>query len=259
MNQKTKEIRRKILQISHENGQGHIPTCFSVIEILYAVYNTMKHRPQEPDWKERDFFILSKGHAALGLYATLAEFGYFDYEQIRFGKFCSPFGCHADRLKVPGVEASTGSLGHGIALAGGAALGFKIGKTEQKAFTLIGDGESNEGSVWEAIAAATHLKLNNLTIFYDNNGSQIRCQPIPNPEERFKAFGCDVHIVNGHDIGEIEKAIAAPCGNVKAIVANTIKGHGCATLINEMFAWHHRSPNADELKKLLEELNETAV
>jgi len=258
MNAQTLEVRRRILQIAHRYEHGHLPTCFSVIEMLYAIYSTMSHRPQEPDWPERDVFVLSKGHAALGLYAVLAEFGYFTYDEIRFGQFQSPFGCHADRLKIPGVEVSTGSLGHGIAVAGGIALGMQIDGSARRCFTLVGDGESNEGSVWEAVSTATHLKLSNLTILYDNNGSQTRCQPIPNPVERFNAFGCEVLSVNGHDIDQLVEAIGKPSTNVKAIVANTVKGHGCRTFVEEMFAWHHRYPKEDELVMLLEELNEAS-
>ena len=132
-----KEIIRDILRISKVSGHGHIPTCFSVIEILYAVYDTIKHDSRNPSWAERDIFILSKGHAALAHYCILSRFGYFDMNKVdSFGAFMSDFGCHADRLKVPGIEASTGALGHGIGIAVGMALGLKIKGSRRRVLVL---------------------------------------------------------------------------------------------------------------------------
>jgi transketolase len=260
MNPTAKSIREQILHIAHKSGHGHIPTCFSVVEMLLAVYETMQHDPANPSWKERDIFILSKGHAALAHYCVLANFGYFPVGGIStFGAHGSEFGCHADRIKIPGVEASTGSLGHGIGIAVGVALAFKIHENNRKVYVLIGDGESNEGTVWEAISAAIHLNLDNLTILYDDNKSQTRCQPIPNPGKRFEAFGCDTSGVNGHEIDELKTALSSKASNVKVIVADTIKGCGCRELIDNMFAWHRRSPDKEELKQLLEELDENSV
>ena len=257
----SKEIRENILNISHHSGHGHIPTCFSIIEMLRAVYESMRHDPKRPDWAERDIFILSKGHAALGLYATLACYGYFPIEDVfSFGAFESDFGCHADRHKVPGVELSTGSLGHGIGVATGMALGFKLSGSLRKVFVLIGDGESNEGTVWEAAMVAANLQLENLTVLLDNNCSQSRCLPISKPEEKFSAFGFEVVSVEGHDLPAIKDAIQCPVEKApRVIVAQTIKGKGCPSLEKDVFAWHRRSPNADELKKIIGELNETSV
>ena len=257
-----KEIREDILRISKASGHGHIPTCFSVIEILYAVYDTIKHDPKNPSWEDRDIFILSKGHAALAHYCVLAKFGYFDINKVNsFGAFMSDFGCHADRLKVPGIEASTGALGHGIGIAVGMAIGLKIEKSNRKVLVLIGDGESNEGAVWEAIMVAVNLKLGNLTIIYDNNMSHLRGLQIYNPAERFKAFGCDVTIVNGHDVDSLKREItkSANAGNVRLIVANTKKGFGCRTLIENQYEWHRKSPNDSEFEMLMAELNEEAI
>ena len=187
MNELCRKIRSEILTISHKSGHGHIPTSFSIVEMLCAVYQTMRHDPKRPDMPDRDLFVLSKGHASLGFYCVLAGHGYFDFEDVyAFGAFDSKFGCHPDRTKVPGAEASTGSLGHGIGLAVGMALAAKIAGTPRRVYTLIGDGESNEGTVWEAIMVATNLKLDNLTVLYDHNHSQGRCLPIPNPAERFR-------------------------------------------------------------------------
>ncbi len=249
-----------MLRASNVSGHGHIPTSFSVIECMYAAYSVMRHDPARPDWAERDLFVLSKGHAALGYYGVLAELGYFPESELsRFGAYESLLGCHPDRLKVPGIEASTGSLGHGISLAVGIALGIRIAGQQRRVFTLIGDGESNEGSVWEAIMVAVHLRLSNLTIIYDHNKSQGRCLPIPNPGDRFRAFGCDVVEVAGHDIDALKQALVGVSDLPRLIVADTQKGYGCTTLVKNMYEWHRRSPSKEELPVLLEELDATAV
>lgn len=254
------EIRRKILRASRASGHGHIPTSFSIVEMLCAVYETMRHDPTRPKWEERDIFILSKGHAALGFYCTLSHYGYIPEEELRtFGAYQSRLGCHPDRLKVPGVEVSTGSLGHGIAVAVGMALAFRIQRSSRRVYTLVGDGEANEGSVWESIMVATNLKLENLTILYDNNQSQLRSLPIPNPGRRLAAFGCDVHEVPGHDLAALKAALAAPLTKPKAIVANTTKGYPCRTLIDNVFEWHRKSPTEEQLQKLMGELDAQAV
>lgn len=254
------KIREYILNAAGQSGHGHIPTCFSVVEMLYSLYSHIRHQPQDPQWSERDLFVLSKGHAALGLYATLAHFGYFSPDELQsFGAFRSRLGCHPDRTKVPGVEASTGSLGHGIGIAAGMALALKIQKSSRQVYTLIGDGEANEGSVWEALMVATDQKLNQLTVLYDNNRSQVRCLQIPNPAVRLRSFGCSVIEVDGHDLSALSEALHAPSEQVKAIVCNTVKGHGCKSISDDMFAWHRRSPNPNELEQLLEELHASAV
>lgn len=257
----SKEIRANILRISYHSGHGHIPTCFSIIEMLRAVYDSMRHDPKRPDWDERDIFILSKGHAALGLYSTLAHYGYFPISDVfSFGSFESNFGCHADRFKIPGIELSTGSLGHGIGVAAGMALGFKLSGSSRRVFVLIGDGESNEGTVWEAAMVAANLGLDNLTVLLDNNCSQSRCLPIARPEEKFTSFGFKVMAVAGHDLSALKEAVQSPAeGSPHVIVAHTTKGNGCYSLVNDVFAWHRRSPNKHELEILLGELNEKSV
>ena len=255
-----KRIREEILHISKISGHGHIPTCYSVTEILFAIYSAIKHDPLNPRWEERDIFILSKGHAALAHYAVLAEFGYFDRKEVEsFGGFMSDFGCHADRAKIPGIEASTGSLGHGIGLAVGIALAFRIKKTDRSVVTLIGDGEANEGSVWEAVLVSESLKLRNLTIVYDNNMSHSRGLQIHNPVEHFQGFGCHVVEVNGHDVNGLAAEVKNQGSTVKVIVANTKKGFGCRTLIDNQYEWHRKSPNDREFQTLIEELNEKTV
>jgi transketolase len=260
MNPTCKEIRKKILEISCATGHGHLPTCFSVVEILLAVYQSMRHDPKNPSWPQRDIFVLSKGHAALGHYCVLADLGYFPAEKLdSFGAFMSDLGCHADRCKVPGIEVSTGSLGHGIGVSVGVALASRIRKIDRQVITLIGDGEANEGSVWEAIMVAVDLKLNNLTVIFDHNMSQVRGLQIYNPAEKFAAFGCDVVEVNGHEIGQIKSALAKPSDRVKVIVARTKKGFGCRTFVQNQFEWHRKSPTQEELLKLKGELDEEAI
>lgn len=254
-----RQIRENILRASRASGHGHIPTSFSILEMLVAVYETMKHDPKNPSWPERDIFILSKGHAALGFYAVLAHCGYFKTEELNtFGAFQSRLGCHPDRLKAPGVELSTGSLGHGIAVAVGVALAFRIQQSARRVYALIGDGESNEGSVWESMMVATNLRLANLTILLDFNHSQVRSLPIPNPAERIAAFGCDTIEVDGHDVAALKAALARPSATTKAIVAHTTKGYGCSTLSGNIFEWHRKSPTPEQLEVLLKELEAAA-
>ena len=260
MIQECKEIRTDILKISHASGHGHIPTCFSVVEILYSVYGFMRNDPKNPEWRERDIFILSKGHAALTHYCVLARFGYFPIEKVySFGAYMSDFGCHADRLRVPGIEASTGSLAHGIGIAVGMALGARLRKSRQQVYTVIGDGESNEGSVWEALMVADNLGLNNLTVIYDNNMSHYRGLQITNPAEKLRAFGCQIFEVDGHDVSAIKEALAEPQKSTKAIVANTIKGCGCSLFCKNQYEWHRKSPTDEQLIELLEELNAASI
>ena len=256
MIQQCKEIRRDILRIAKASGHGHIPTCFSVVEILYALYDTMTLDPANPHSKNRDLIVLSKGHAALAYYVTLAHFGYFPIEKVySFGAFMSDFGCHADRFKVPGIEASTGSLGHGIGIATGMALACKITGSPQRVFSIIGDGESNEGTVWEAVLVAVNQNLDNLTIIYDNNLSHERGLQIRNPAEHFRGFGCDVVETSGHDVAALKEILKAKSKAVRVVVANTVKGYGCKTLADNQYAWHRRSPTDAEIEILLKELD----
>ncbi len=260
MNPSCKEIRKHILHISKDSGHGHVPTCFSIVEMLYATYEVMQHDPHNPSWENRDIFILSKGHGALAHYCILADFGYFDIEDVSaFGAFESNFGCHADRHKIRGIEVSTGSLGHGIGVAVGAALAFKIDKNKRRVFALVGDGESNEGSVWEAIMVAENLKLDNLTIIYDHNLSQLRGLQLHKPVDRFKGFGCDVIEVDGHNVDELKKGLKQKTDTVKVVVANAIKGFGCETLVENKYAWHRKSPSEADMRVLIKELDEKTI
>ncbi len=256
-----KQIRKDILAISHASGHGHLPTCFSIVELLQALYETMRHDPANPGLADRDLFVLSKGHAALAYYVVLARQGYFPLDAVAsFGSCGATFGCHADRSKIPGVEVSTGSLGHGIGVAVGMALALKINKQPgRRVFTLVGDGEANEGTVWEAALVAESLKLDNLTVIYDNNRSHGRGLQITNPGEKFASFGFDVEEVDGHDMEAIKACYRKQGDRPRAVIANTVKGCGCRTMVADQYAWHRRSPKDAELQTLLEELDAPSV
>jgi transketolase len=251
-----KKIREHIIDCSAASGHGHIPTSFSVVEMILAAYSKMNYFPANPRQPQRDIFILSKGHAALGYYCCLAELGFFNWEEVKtFGLAGTRFGCHPDRMKCDAIEVSSGSLGHGIGLGVGIAMGYKIRKLPNKVFALVGDGESNEGSVWESIMIAAAQKLANLTVLYDHNRSQTRCLQIENPAERFRAFGCETLEVDGHSLGALSEAIDHKSQDrPKVIVCRTIKGFGCPTLVEKVFEWHRRSPKGDEVEMLKKEL-----
>ena len=250
-----KKLKQIIVNASAKSGEGHIPSAFSVLDILWVLYDkVLKFNPKNPSDQKRDIFILSKGHASLGLYAVLAEKGFFSLSELEnFAKFNSMLGGHPDRNKVPGVEASTGSLGHGFPISAGVALGLKIKEKSNKVFVLIGDGECNEGTVWESALLASHHNLSNLCCIVDYNHSTDRALEMGDIAEKFKAFGWDSCVINGHDQKEIYSALIKTSKKPRAIIANTIKGYGAKSMENNP-AWHHKSPSLEELNILLEEL-----
>ena len=238
------------------SGEGHVPSALSILDILWVLYNRiLRVDPANPAWLERDRFILSKGHASLGLYAVLAERGFFDVRELdNFGGFYSRLGGHPDWRKISGVEASTGSLGHGLPIAVGVALGLRIQRRNVRVVCLIGDGEANEGSVWESMALASHHKLDLLTCIIDHNHSSDRALSLGDLGVKAAAFGWSVCEVDGHDHAALHAALTRPGQDTPlCIVANTVKGHGCAA-IERNPAWHHRSPNIAELAVLLDSL-----
>ena len=228
--------REQILIASNATGKGHIPSSFSIVEILEAVYSVMK---------PEDIFILSKGHGWYALWFELAKKG------LVSG---NPIGTHPSRA-IPGVYLSTGSLGHGLPVAVGVAIGLKIKKSNAKVYCLIGDGESNEGTIWEGVQVGVLQKLNNLIILYDANHSQSRCCQIEDPWAVFNAFGCDAYGVNGHHAEAIQSLIAEePLDAPKVLICHTTKGYGCPTLEADPWGWHRRSPTDEELPNLIGEL-----
>ena len=253
---KTKSLKRIILETAHKTKEGHIPSAFSILDILYVLYDSVLNvDPKNPEKTDRDYLLVSKGHSAVGLYAVLADRGFFPMSELdTFGHFNSRLGGHPDRNKVPGVEASTGSLGHGLPIAVGIAMGLGYKNELQRVFCIIGDGELNEGSMWEAILLAGEHKCKNLTCIVDYNHSIDRSILWGDLTEKFKAFGWDTLEVDGHNHASLEEAFRRrDRERPLAVIANTIKGNGCKSMENEP-GWHHRSPNEEELVQLLKEL-----
>lgn len=239
------------------SGEGHIPSALSIADILYILYDRILNvNPRQPDSEDRDYFVLSKGHGCAALYSILVEKGFFDRDELKsYCKKNSFLGGHPDRNKVPGVEASTGSLGHGFPIAIGIALSMKIRKRKNKVFTLIGDGESNEGSIWESAQVATNLKLDNLIVIVDNNNSQ-RYSAKFDYINTWKSFGWETSEVDGHDHVVLEKTIEKYLNikdKPKVIIANTVKGKGVSLMENNP-EWHHKCPDDESYQKIIAEL-----
>lgn len=256
ISEKMKELKRQILTVSHNNQEGHIPAAFSILDILYVLYNDVMHiDPHDPKKEGRDRLVVSKGHASIGIYAVMADRGYFPREELEtYCRFGSRLGGHPDRNKIPGVEVSTGSLGHGFPMAVGIAMGMKIKHLPGTVYVIAGDGEMNEGTMWEAVLLGKEHKLSNLVYILDYNHSGDRAIDLGNMVQKFEAFGWETVSVNGHDHTALAKALEPPTGEApKAVIANTIKGFGCPTIENNP-AWHHRSPNDEEYRQLMEEL-----
>ena len=248
------DLRKLIITASSLAHEGHVPSAFSILEILYVIYVVIPAKHKSVTLKDFDF-ILSKGHGSLALYAALTASGHIDESWVQdFCKDQSNFGGHPDRNKVSGVVASTGSLGHGLPITIGRILANRQKNLKQRSFCLVGDGELNEGSSWESLMLAENFKLNELCLIVDNNKSTTRAVTAFNLEEKFKSFGFQVFVIDGHDLIELEKTLTMPLSQTPiAVIANTIKGKGLQEMENS-FEWHHRSPNKNELAIFLEEL-----
>ena len=244
-----KELRKLIVGAAYNAKHGHIPSALSIVEIISA-FDRVK--------EEKDEFILSKGHGCLAYYAYLVKKGFITVEELNaFGNSGSKLGGHPDRNKIKGVYASTGSLGQGFPTAVGAALARKINKQPGRFFCLLGDGECNEGSIWEALMIAVNLRLDNLVCIVDSNQSQIRSLPLQVLESKFSSFGGFVLSVDGHSVDAIVEAMQRVSKDQPLIiVAHTKKGKGLSELENNMFAWHHRAPNKSEYEQFIKELDE---
>ncbi len=249
-------LRRAILIAVHQSREGHIPSALSILDIVWVLYDgILRINSTSVSDPNRDFFILSKGQASLALYTVLAEKGFITHEDVQH--YCNIdgiLGGHPDRTKVPGVEVSTGSLGHGFPMAVGIALGNRLAKRTNRTFALIGDGEANEGTVWEAALLGAHHKLSNLTLIIDHNHSTDRALMVDDLAQKFNSFGWCVLETNGHDHAQLETALTTT-DPIKpmAIVAHTIKGHGIPEMENN-WSWHHKAPTDDELSVFLKEL-----
>lgn len=264
LKEQAKKIRKDIVTMIGQAKSGHPGGSLSAAEIVtYLYFEEMNVNPADPKWEDRDRFVLSKGHAAPVLYAALAHKGYFPIEELAtLRKIGSHLQGHPDMNKVPGVDMSTGSLGTGISAAVGMALAGKLDKKEHYVFTLLGDGELQEGQVWEAAMAAGHYKLDNLIAFVDNNGLQIDGNindvMSPNPiDVKFTAFGWHVLTIDGHDFQQIADAVAAAKaekGKPTMIVAHTVKGKGISYMENQA-GWHGSAPNEEQVAQAMTELN----
>ena len=264
LKKQAKEIRKDIVTMIGQAKSGHPGGSLSAAEILtYLYFEEMNIDPKNPKWEDRDRFVLSKGHAAPVLYAALARRGYFPVEELStLRKIGSHLQGHPDMNKVPGVDMSTGSLGTGFSAATGMALACKLDQKENYVYTLLGDGELQEGQVWEAAMSAAHYKLDNLIAFVDNNGLQIdgNIDDVlsPNPiDAKFAAFGWHVLTIDGHDFRQIAAAVAAAKaekGRPTMIVAKTVKGKGVSYMENQA-GWHGSAPNEEQVAAALTELN----
>jgi len=263
LQQKATTLRRDIVEMLYKAGSGHPGGSLSAVEIVSALYfQEMNVDVKNPEWRDRDRFVLSKGHAAPVLYAALAEKGFFPKSQLwELRKIGSILQGHPEMKNISGVDMSTGSLGQGFSTAVGMALGLRTDNSGSRVFALLGDGELQEGIVWEAAMAAPHYKLDNLTAFVDYNGLQIDG---PNEEvmgvhpvtDKFKAFGWNVLTVDGHDFKGILEALAiakTTKDKPTMIVARTVKGKG-VSFMEDQAGWHGKAPNKEERDQAMTEL-----
>ena len=260
-------IRVSIIEGVYNAKSGHPGGSLSIADVLtYLYFEEMNVNPQDPKWAERDRFVLSKGHTAPALYATLAERGYFPKEEVKtFRKTTSRLQGHPDMKGVPGVDMSTGSLGLGFSAACGMALSGKVYGADYRVYTVLGDGESEEGQVWEAAMFAAHYKLDNLCAIVDWNGLQIDgpvtevMNPTPH-DEKFRAFGWHVITIDGHEFSEIEAAFAEARtikGKPTVIIAKSVKGKGVSFMENKC-EWHGQAPKEEQYKIALSDLDAIA-
>lgn len=256
-------VKKESLKMVHRAGEGHGVSALSIADIVTTLYfHVLKHDPKNPKLENRDRFLLSKGHACVALYAALQRAGYFPFDWLEtFLKMDTLLPGHPDMHRVPGVEMSTGSLGHGLSIGVGMALAARADNNPGRVFVLLGDGESNEGMVWEAAMAGSHYKLDNLIAIIDRNKMQCDgpIESILNTEpmtSKWESFGWAVIDVDGHNITELVNAfdnIPKKKSKPTAIVARTVKGKGVSFMENKV-EWHYRAPNAEELKLAFEEL-----
>lgn len=261
-----RETRRAILQIVARAERGHVGAALSIVEIVNVLFeDVLRVDPAQPSWPDRDRFILSKGHGCIAYYVALARKGFFPAAEL--DRLCRPggiLGGHPDHRKIPGVETSTGSLGHGLSFAVGAALAARIQQRSYRTFVLLGDGECNEGSVWEAALHAAKHGLDRLVAIVDQNGMQSydvtsRVCPLDPLGAKWESFGFGVREVDGHDSAALSSAFGAlpfAPGRPSALICRTVKGKGVSDAENNP-AWHHKAKIApEEVARLLRELED---
>ena len=263
INDLCKQIRRDIVNMIASASSGHPGGSLSCVELIVGAFSQMNFDDQNPTWPERDRFVLSKGHCAPALYAALARYGFFPVEELStLRQLHSRLQGHPDCKKCPGIDASTGSLGQGVSVAVGMALGAKHQRKDFKVYAVTGDGELQEGQVWEAFMAASHYGLDNLTVMIDWNGLQIdgtndQVMSLGALPDKLRAFGFElIELSDGNDIEQVVAAIKAPYnGKPKCILARTTKGKGVSFMENNV-GWHGKAPDNEQRLKALAELED---
>jgi len=254
MSKETCELRKILLRMSNLGQNGNLQSCFSSLEIIWVLYDQiMRISPEMANDPERDRFVLSKGQATAALLTVLAKKGFLPETELKtFCQYDSRISMQADRTKLPGIEISAGSLGHGLPIAVGMAWAAKIKKSLTRVYVLVGDGEMNEGTMWEAALFAASEKLSRLTVIIDDNDSIGQMINMGHLAEKLRAFGFDTVTVDGHDEIALAQTLGMPHENPLAVIANTVRGYGCRTLMEDR-SWFHRWPNDNELLALMRE------
>jgi transketolase len=261
----TRRLRRDIVTSTTKAGSGHPSTSLSMVEMLTVLYfgGVLRHDPGNPHDPDRDRFVLSKGHGAPGLYAVLAEAGYFPTEELdTLRRLGSRLEGHPNMNRLPGVEASTGSLGQGLSIAIGHALAARLDDRDYRVYVMVGDGEAEEGQVWEALMFAGNHEVDNLTLLVDRNGYQQTAavddvESLDPLDVKLSSFGWEVKTIDGHSLDEVAKALAwarGVTGSPQAIIANTVKGKGVSLLEHSPGSWHGKALPPEEEAKALEEI-----
>jgi transketolase len=272
LNQIASRVRGHVLVTVHKAGGGHVGGPLSCTDMLVALYfHILNIDPSQPNWEDRDRFVLSKGHSTIALYSVMAERGYFPVEELlTFDAIDSRLQGHPDMSKTPGIDMSSGSLGQGISAGLGIALGAKMLNKSFRTYVMLGDGESQEGQVWEAAFIAARYRLDNLTVILDYNGLQQfgwqkpgehMLPPIEDPVLKWQAFGWNTLEIDGHNVPEFVAAIEASHqapGKPTAIIAHTTKGKG-VSFMEDQFDWHARVPTDEELVTALDQLGQTKL
>ncbi len=258
------DVRRDIVTEVHFGGSGHVGGCLSCVEIMTALFcEIMRLRPGQPDWPDRDRFVLSKGHAAPTLYAVMAERGYFPIEELKtFTQPGTRLQKHVDMHRIPGIDVSSGSLGQGLSISIGMTLADRMDQKDRRVYCLIGDGENQEGQIWEAAMAAAQFKLEKLVLYLDHNNMQvdgflrdiIELEPV---EDKWRSFGWHVQRIDGHAIPQLLAATAiahATHGKPHVIICDTVKGKGISYMENKI-EWHSHAINDSDYAQALAELD----
>lgn len=261
LKEKAKQIRADIMKMLYISQSGHSGGSLSCVEMLMSIYYKTAHiDPKNPRMEDRDRIVLSKGHSCPALYAILADLGYFPREDLwKLRQTDSHLQGHPDMNKTPGIDVNTGSLGQGISISIGLALAAKHKKADYRVYAIVGDGEVQEGLVWEAAMAAGHYKLDNLIVMLDHNGLQIdgpndEVMSLGNINDKFRAFGFECYNIDGHNIDAITSAIKAPIsGKPKFICCETHKGQGISFMLDQA-GWHGKTPSKEDYIKALQEL-----